>query len=159
MISDLSPTALAGLPRRVTVYEVGPRDGLQNESQILDTELKAELIRRLFQAGFSSVESTSFVNPKSVPQLADAESVLKRLASSDLERVAALVPNQRGLDRALSCGVRHVAVFASATETFAQRTPNMSVDESIETFKPVVERALSEGLSVRGYLSMCFGDP
>jgi hydroxymethylglutaryl-CoA lyase len=151
-------TPLAGLPRQVTIYEVGPRDGLQNEQQIVGVDVKAEFIRRLVAAGLSAVELTSFVSAKWVPQLADAEELLRVLGPMP-GRHPVLVPNERGLDRAMESGVKEVAVFASATEGFAQRNLNRSLSESLAMFAPVVERALGAGLAVRGYVSMCFGDP
>jgi hydroxymethylglutaryl-CoA lyase len=149
----------AGLPGRVTIYEVGPRDGLQNESATVAVDVKVEFIDRLADAGLSVIEATSFVHPKWVPQLADAEELIDRLSLRPGVRYPVLVPNLRGLDRALAKGIREIAIFGSATETFAQRNLNRSVEESIEMFAPVVERARHEGLAVRGYLSMCFGDP
>ncbi|PKW27545.1 hydroxymethylglutaryl-CoA lyase [Phycicoccus duodecadis] len=148
------------LPRRVTVYEVGPRDGLQNESGVVPAAVKAEFVRRLLAAGLETVETTSFVDPRWVPQLADAEEVLALLGDAGRgPRRPVLVPNLRGLDRALAAGVGAVAIFGSATETFARRNLNRSVEESVGMFAPVVERARAEGLWVRGYVSMCFGDP
>ena len=152
-------TPLDGLPDRVTIYEVGPRDGLQNEQAMVSVEVKQEFIGRLADAGLSVIETTSFVHPKWVPQLADAEDLLDRLVLRDGIRYPVLVPNERGLDRALARGVREIAIFGSATETFAQRNLNRSVDESIAMFAPVVARARDEGLAVRAYVSMCFGDP
>ncbi|MCU1595903.1 MAG: pyruvate carboxyltransferase [Frankiales bacterium] len=153
-------TALAGLPSRVTVYEVGPRDGLQNEKAIIPVEVKAEFIRQLLAAGHRAVETTSFVSPKWVPQLADNAELLALLGEQpEGVRMPVLVPNEKGLEGALMAGVQEVAVFGSATETFAQKNLNRSVAESLEMFRPVVDRARSEGLMVRGYLSMCFGDP
>ncbi|PXY32354.1 hydroxymethylglutaryl-CoA lyase [Prauserella muralis] len=148
-----------GLPRRVTIWEVGPRDGLQNESAVVPVEVKAEFLDRLAGAGLTTLEATSFVHPKWVPQLADAEELLARLEQRPGVRYPVLVPNERGLDRALAAGVRHIAVFASATETFAKRNLNSTVDDQFAMFEPVVTRARAEGLDVRGYLSMCFGDP
>jgi hydroxymethylglutaryl-CoA lyase len=150
---------LEGLPDRVTVYEVGPRDGLQNESAVVPVEVKAEFITRLAGAGLTTIEATSFVHPKWVPQLADADRLLEVLPREHGVRYPVLVPNERGLDRALAHGVTEIAVFGSATETFARRNLDRTVDESLAMFAPVVERARSEGLAVRGYLSMCFGDP
>ncbi|HET7431186.1 MAG TPA: hydroxymethylglutaryl-CoA lyase [Nocardioides sp.] len=142
----------------VTIYEVGPRDGLQNESALIPVEVKEELIRRLLAAGLPVVEATSFVHPTWVPQLADAEELMTRLG--DLGRdLPVLVPNERGLDRALELGCRHVAIFGSATETFAQKNLNRSLDEQFAMFEPVVRRARDAGLDVRAYVSMCFGDP
>jgi hydroxymethylglutaryl-CoA lyase len=153
-------TPVAGLPSRVTVYEVGPRDGLQNEKGLIPVETKAEFIRQLLAAGHSAVETTSFVSPKWVPQLADAAELLELLGEAPSGvRMPVLVPNEKGLDRALAAGVKEIAVFGSATEAFAQRNLNRSVAESLEMFRPVVDRARSEGVLVRGYLSMCFGDP
>ena len=156
---DYGTTALAGLPKRVTVYEVGPRDGLQNEKALIPTEVKAEFIRQLLAAGHQAVETTSFVSPQWVPQLADASELLAVLDRPEGVRMPVLVPNDKGLNRALDAGVREIAVFGSATETFAQKNLNRTVAESMEMFRPVVDRARSAGLMVRGYLSMCFGDP
>jgi hydroxymethylglutaryl-CoA lyase len=148
-----------GLPNRVTVYEVGPRDGLQNEPAIVPVAVKAEFVRRLVAAGLSAVEVTSFVHPKWVPQLADADELLAAVDLESAARMPVLVPNERGLDRALDRGVHEVAIFASATETFARRNLNRGLDEQYVMFEPVVNRARDAGLRVRGYLSMCFGDP
>lgn len=148
-----------GLPGRVTIYEVGPRDGLQNESAIVDVAVKAEFVHRLAEAGLTTIETTSFVHPKWVPQLADAAELLTRLELPDSLRAPVLVPNERGLDRALEAGVREIAIFASATETFAAKNLNSTLDEQFTMFTPTVRRALGEGLSVRGYVSMCYGDP
>jgi hydroxymethylglutaryl-CoA lyase len=156
----LPMTVLApGLPERVTIYEVGARDGLQNESAVVPTEVKAEFLHRLGAAGLGVLEATSFVHPTWVPQLADASDLLRRLVRADGVDYPVLVPNERGLDRALAAGVQHVAIFASATETFAKRNLNRTLDEQFAMFAPVAERALAEGLRVRGYISMCFGDP
>ena len=147
-----------GLPGRVTIYEVGPRDGLQNESALVPTEVKAELIRRLLAAGLPIVEATSFVHPTWVPQLADAEDLMRELGDEGRD-LPVLVPNERGLDRALELGARHIAIFGSATETFAQKNLNRSLDEQLAMFEPTVRRAREHGLDVRAYVSMCFGDP
>jgi hydroxymethylglutaryl-CoA lyase len=149
----------AGLPTRVTVYEVGARDGLQNEGTTVPTEVKAEFIERLADAGSTTIEATSFVHPKWVPQLADAEALFKLLNRRPGLRYPVLVPNLRGYDRALACGAREIAVFASATETFAQRNLNTTVDGALTDIEAVVTPALEAGLWVRGYVSMCFGDP
>jgi hydroxymethylglutaryl-CoA lyase len=148
----------AGLPAAVTIHEVGPRDGLQNESAVVPTEVKAEFVRRLVDAGLGTVETTSFVPAKWVPQLGDAEDLFAQVRDLPAD-LPVLVPNERGLDRALELGARHVAVFASATETFAQRNLNRSLDAALDMFEPVAARAAAEGVRVRGYLSMCFGDP
>ncbi|MFD5031999.1 hydroxymethylglutaryl-CoA lyase [Streptomyces sp. NPDC058405] len=161
------PMAVAsqGLPPRVRIHEVGARDGLQNEKAVVPTEVKAEFIHRLAGAGLTTIEATSFVHPKWVPQLADAEQLFPML--DDLRGSGAgapvalpvLVPNARGLDRALALGARDIAVFASATESFAKANLNRTVDESLAMFAPVVARAREDKMRVRGYLSMCFGDP
>ena len=148
-----------GLPERVTIWEVGARDGLQNEDTVVPVEVKLEFLDRLADAGLTTQEATSFVHPKWVPQLADAEDLLAGLKQRDGVRYPVLVPNERGLDRALAAGVRHIAIFASATETFANRNLNRTLESQMDMFEPVVSRAVSEGLDVRGYLSMCFGDP
>lgn len=148
-----------GLPERVTVYEVGPRDGLQNESMIVSVEVKAEFVRRLVAAGLPVVEATSFVSPRWVPQLADAAELLGRLDLAGPTPLPVLVPNERGLDRALDAGVRAIAIFGSATQSFARRNLNRGLDEQYAMFEPVVSRARSAGIPVRAYLSMCFGDP
>jgi hydroxymethylglutaryl-CoA lyase len=154
-----TPWPLDGLPQQVHVYEVGARDGLQNESVAVSTDVKVEFIGRLVDAGLRTVEATSFVSPRWIPQLADAGELFPRLSDRPGVRYPVLVPNEAGLDRALTAGAREIAVFASATETFARRNLNRSLDESIVMFDPVVGRARAEGLWVRGYLSMCFGDP
>jgi hydroxymethylglutaryl-CoA lyase len=151
--------AMAGLPSHVSIYEVGPRDGLQNEPVSLPVEVKAEFIRRLAAAGLRTIEVTSFVHPAWVPQLADAEEVLDAIGPDAVDRMPVLVPNERGLDRALAKDVRDIAIFASATETFAQHNLNSSLDGQFAMFDPVVARARSAGVRVRGYVSMCFGDP
>jgi hydroxymethylglutaryl-CoA lyase len=147
-----------GLPERVTVYEVGPRDGLQNEQALVPTDVKAEFIRRLVAAGLPVVEATSFVHPTWVPQLADAGELMELLGEEG-RQLPVLVPNERGLDRALELGCRHIAIFGSATETFAQKNLNRSLDEQFAMFEPTVARARAAGLDVRAYVSMCFGDP
>ncbi|MEV4678063.1 hydroxymethylglutaryl-CoA lyase [Actinomadura sp. NPDC049382] len=152
-------TPLAGLPERVTIYEVGPRDGLQNEKEVVPVDVKSEFVTRLADAGLRTIETTSFVHPKWVPQLADAEQLLEILPRSPRLRYPVLVPNERGLERALSNGVTEIAIFGSATETFARRNLNRTVDESLAMFAPVVERARAEGLWVRAYVSMVCGDP
>ncbi|MEV6675482.1 hydroxymethylglutaryl-CoA lyase [Streptomyces erythrochromogenes] len=147
-----------GLPARVRIHEVGARDGLQNEKTAVPTEVKAEFVRRLAASGLTTIEATSFVHPKWVPQLADAEQLFPLLSDVDAD-LPVLVPNERGLDRALALGATRIAVFGSATETFASRNLNRTVAESLAMFEPVVARARQGGAHVRGYLSMCFGDP
>jgi len=144
----------------VTIYEVGPRDGLQNEKVMVPTATKVELIRRLVAAGAPAVEVTSLVRGDLVPALADAEEVLSQVRDLlDGHRTVALVPNLRGLERAQLWGVREIAVFASATESFARANLNSTVDESLARFTDVIGSAKSAGMRVRGYISMCFGDP
>lgn len=148
-----------GLPSHVRIHEVGARDGLQNEKTVVPTEIKAEFIHRLADAGLTTVEATSFVHPKWVPQLADAEQLFPLLGDLQGVHLPVLVPNERGLDRALALGAHRVTVFASATESFARANLNRTVDEALAMFAPVVARAREQGVHVRGYLSMCFGDP
>ena len=150
---------MSSLPDHVTIYEVGPRDGLQNESVVVPTDVKADLVRRLVAAGLPVVEATSFVHPRWVPQLADAADLLAAIGDIGSVPLPVLVPNERGLDRALEAGCRHVAVFASATETFAAKNLNSTLEGQFDMFTPTVERALAAGVDVRAYVSMCFGDP
>ena len=147
------------LPSQVTICEVGPRDGLQNEKGIVSVDVKLEFIERLAGAGHRLIEVTSFVHPKWVPQLADAEQLLDRLTRVPGVRYPVLVPNARGFERALDRSITDIAIFGSATETFAQRNLNRSVDASLLMFEPVVAGAKEAGGRVRAYLSMCFGDP
>ncbi|GCB49142.1 hydroxymethylglutaryl-CoA lyase [Streptomyces sp. NL15-2K] len=158
-VQGLPMTVPAGdLPARVRIHEVGARDGLQNEKSTVPTEIKAEFVRRLADAGLTTIEATSFVHPKWVPQLADAEQLFPLV--SDLPvALPVLVPNERGLDRALTLGANRVAVFASATESFAKANLNRTLDDALAMFEPVVARAKAADVHVRGYLSMCFGDP
>ncbi|SEG79665.1 hydroxymethylglutaryl-CoA lyase [Actinacidiphila yanglinensis] len=156
------PVPMPGLPEHVRIHEVGARDGLQNEKTTVPTDVKAEFVHRLAEAGLTTIEATSFVHPAWVPQLADAAELMPLLADLTVDpglRLPVLVPNARGLERALALGVREIAVFGSATESFARANLNRTVEESLAMFEPVVARARSEGLRVRGYLSMCFGDP
>ena len=147
------------LPPTVRVWEVGPRDGLQNEAMSIPTPVKVEFIDRLSACGLPVVEATSFVRPDRVPQLADSAEVMAAITRAPGVRYPVLVPNQRGLDAALAAGVTDIAIFASATETFAQRNLGRSFDEQLAMFAQVVAPARALGLGVRGYLSMCFGDP
>jgi hydroxymethylglutaryl-CoA lyase len=147
------------LPATVTIYEVGPRDGLQNESAIVPLDVKAEFVQRLVAAGLPIVEATSFVHPRWVPQLADADELVARLPMDGPVPLPVLVPNERGLDRALAAGCTHVAIFGSATESFAKKNLNSTLDGQYAMFEPVVARARDAGLNVRAYVSMCFGDP
>ncbi|WP_433870039.1 hydroxymethylglutaryl-CoA lyase [Saccharopolyspora sp. CA-218241] len=153
------PPERGELPESVTIWEVGPRDGLQNESTVVPLEVKLEFLDRLAAAGLRVLEATSFVRPEWIPQLADAADLLAGLRAAPGVRYPVLVPNARGLDRALEAGVRDIAVFAAATETFARRNLNRGLESQFEMFEQVVGRATGSGLTVRGYLSMCFGDP
>jgi hydroxymethylglutaryl-CoA lyase len=146
-------------PSRVRIVEVGPRDGLQNEAGAVPLEAKVELIGALAEAGLKTIEAGSFVSPKWVPQMADTAGVLARLDLQSDVSYPVLVPNLQGLDRALNLGVREVAVFGSASESFSQRNINCSIEESFDRFAPVVERARGHGLRVRGYVSCVLGCP
>ncbi|MBI4493632.1 MAG: hydroxymethylglutaryl-CoA lyase [Chloroflexi bacterium] len=150
---------LSGLPRRVTVVEVGPRDGLQNERTPVSTEAKVRFIDALSSAGLAVVEATSFVHPKAVPQLADAEAVLGAITRRPGTRYPSLVPNPRGLERALRAGAREIAVFTAASESFNRRNINRTIDESFRDIAAVMEQARPAGLWVRGYVSTAFGCP
>jgi len=144
---------------RITVVEVAPRDGLQSEDRVLSTDVKLELLERLADAGHTAIEATSFVSPKAVPQLADAEELMKRLNPRRGVRYAALVPNETGLGRAISCRVKEIAVFASASESYSRKNLNRSRDEALAGYGPVIKKAKGAGLRVRGYLSMVIADP
>lgn len=147
-------------PKAIQLVEVGPRDGLQNEKLPIPTEMKLKFIQKLGEAGLRQIEATSFVHPQRVPQLADAVEILAGLNLADSIPVySALVPNQKGLERALASGVKRIAVFTAASNTFTQKNINMSIDESLKTFSPVVKQALESGLTVRGYVSTCFVCP
>ncbi|MFQ6022410.1 MAG: hydroxymethylglutaryl-CoA lyase [Acidiferrobacterales bacterium] len=150
---------MKGYPKRVKLVEVGPRDGLQNEPTPIDTETKVEFINRLGDTGLSVIETTSFVSPKWVPQLADAEEVMSRITRRPDVAYPVLVPNTKGMERALAAGVREIAIFTAASETFSQKNTNCSIDESIERFKPVIVKAKSADVRVRGYISCVLGCP
>ena len=150
---------LRSLPRHVTIYEVGPRDGLQNEPVHVPTPAKIEFVNRLADAGLSAIEVTSFVKPGSIPQLADAEDVVRGIGRKPETRVIALVPNRRGLERAGPGHLDGIALFTAASETFSRRNTNATIQETFERFVPVIEAALARGLWVRGYVSTSFGCP
>jgi len=150
---------MSSLPENVRIVEVGPRDGLQNESAIVPTVKKAAFIKLLAAAGLRDIEVASFVHPKWIPQLADAQELIQQLDVTPGVRYSALVPNMKGLERAIESGIRRIAVFTAASETFNKKNINMSIQESIDGFRPVVDRALKEGMSVRGYVSTCFVCP
>lgn len=149
-------------PERVTIVEVGPRDGLQNEATPIATATKLELIARLRAAGLPVIEVTAFVSPKWVPQMADHAELLATLmrdADAAAPRYPVLVPNLKGLDEALAAGAREIAVFTAASESFCRKNINCSIQESLERFAPVIERARAAGVAVRGYVSCVVGCP
>ena len=150
---------LDAAPERVTICEVGPRDGLQNEAVPISTEDKITFCDLLSDAGVPILEATSFVSPKHVPQMADAGEVFRRIRKDSGRTYLVLVPNERGLDRAMEAGVRAIAVFTAASEAFAKANIRMSIDESIDTIATVVKRAKADGMWVRGALSTAFGCP
>ena len=143
----------------VRIVEVGPRDGLQNEKTLVPTPAKIELIDRLTATGLSTIEATSFVSPKWVPQLADAADVFAGIHRKPGVRYPVLVPNEQGYERARAVGADEVAVFTAASEAFNRKNINASIDESIERFRPVIERANADGVRVRGYVSTVLGCP
>ncbi len=147
------------LPKRVRVVEVGPRDGLQNEKAQIPTAEKIGFIDRLSAAGFETIEATSFVSPRAIPQLADAGEVMAGITRRAGVSYPVLVPNKKGMERALAAGARSVAVFTAASETFTRHNINATIAESIENFRPVVEMARSADVPVRGYISTVFGCP
>ena len=147
------------LPRRVRIVEVGPRDGLQNEKIAVEVSTKVELINQLTEAGLSYIEAGSFVSPKWVPQMAGSDQVFAKLATDTNTIYAALVPNLRGLERAMECGVKEVAVFAAASESFSQKNINCSIAESLERFKPLADQVLANNIRLRGYISCVVGCP
>ncbi len=149
----------SGLPARVSVYEVGPRDGLQAEKAVVPLPVKLELIDRLGEAGLTVIEATSFVSPRWVPQLADADELMASLRRRPGVRYPVLVPNQKGFERAMAAGADELAIFVSATESFAQQNLGTTLDGAIEMAAPVVAAAGVSRIPVRGYVSMCFGDP
>ena len=147
------------LPRSVTLFEMGPRDGLQNESAIIATEDKVRYIDLLSQTGLRWIEATSFVSPKAIPQLADAADLFARIRRAPGVRYPVLVPNLRGYERARAAGADAIAVFTAASERFTKRNINMTIDESLVTFRDVVRAAKRDGVWVRGYVSTAFGSP
>jgi hydroxymethylglutaryl-CoA lyase len=147
------------LPERVTIYEVGPRDGLQNEARHVPTADKIRLIEALIAAGVGAIEITSFVSPKWIPQLADSSEVARGVGRRDGVRFSALVPNKQGLKTALAAGMREIAVFMSASETHNKKNVNKTIPETLEAFGEVIPDALAAQVKVRAYLSTCFGCP
>ena len=150
---------LPALPRSVRVVEVGPRDGLQNEKALVPTEQKIQFISMLAEAGLPVVEATSFVSPRAIPQLSDAGAVMAGLRRLPSTQYPVLVPNLKGMERALAAGVRSIAVFTAASESFTRHNVNATIAESLANFRPVVALAQQKGVSVRGYISTVFGCP
>jgi len=150
---------LARMPRSVRVVEVGPRDGLQNEKALVPTEQKIRFIQMLAEAGLPVVEATSFVSPRAIPQLSDASEVMNGITRLAATSYPVLVPNAKGMERALAAGVRSIAVFTAASESFTRHNINATIVESLANFRPVVAMALREGVPVRGYISTVFGCP
>ena len=146
-------------PASVTIVEVGPRDGLQNEAAAIETADKIELIDRLSAAGLPVIEAGAFVSPRWVPQMADADAVFAGIRKRSGTRYAALVPNVRGLARAHAAGVREIGIFAAASESFSRRNINQSIEESLATYRDVCARAAEWDIRVRGYVSTAFGCP
>jgi hydroxymethylglutaryl-CoA lyase len=147
------------MPPEVRIVEVGPRDGLQNEKAMVSTADKIALIDRLSDTGLRSIEATSFVSPKWVPQLADAADVFSGIHRRNGVAYPVLVPNETGYDRARAVGVEEIAVFTAASEAFNRKNINASIDESLARFAPVMERARADGVRVRGYVSTVLGCP
>lgn len=146
-------------PNSVTIYEVGPRDGLQNESVNVPADVKVRYIDLLSESGLQMIEATSFVSPKAIPQLSDSAEVFAAIRKRRGVRYVVLCPNLRGLERARQAGVDSIAVFTAASETFTKRNINMSIDESMRVFGEVIREARSDGMWVRGYISTAFGCP
>ncbi|MCP4981275.1 MAG: hydroxymethylglutaryl-CoA lyase, partial [Gammaproteobacteria bacterium] len=147
------------LPTAVKIVEVGPRDGLQNEAQNVPVEVKVKLVEMLVEAGLTSIEAGAFVSPKWVPQMAASAEVYSQLTKLSNVSFPMLVPNMRGLEQAIESGVEEIALFAAATETFSRKNTNCSIEESIERFTLVVDRARSESMRIRGYISCALGCP
>lgn len=147
------------LPKAVTVVEVGPRDGLQNEACFIPTEQKIELIERLSETGLKRIEITSFVHPKAIPQLQDSEEVVKRIHRKPGIIYSTLVPNEKGLERALASCVQEITLFVSASEIHNQKNVKMSISESLKEFRSIAGKALANGIRMRGYVVTAFGCP
>jgi len=154
-----TPESPSGLRERVRIYEVGPRDGLQNEGTPIPTEAKRRFIELLLAAGLREIEATSFVSPKAIPQLADADELLPSLPRRDGVRYPVLVPNERGLRRAEAAGADAIAVFTATTDAYAQHNIGMTVAESLRTFGPILRAASERGWWTRAYVSTAFGCP
>ena len=159
MIHTPQKNVMTGLPSKVSIVEVGPRDGLQNETAHISTAHKIEFVNRLAGTGLPAIEVSAFVSAKWVPQMADAGEVFAGIQRRNGVRYAALVPNLVGLDRAHAAGAREIGLFAAASESFSKRNINQSIGESLATYRAVAERALNLGMRVRGYVSTAFGCP
>jgi hydroxymethylglutaryl-CoA lyase len=146
-------------PASVSIYEVGPRDGLQNEKQILPTDRKVELVEGLMDAGLKRIEITSFVNPRWIPAMADHMELASRVKAREGVRLSALVPNMRGLDAATRAGMQEVAIFMAASQTHNHKNINKSTEDALRTYRAVVSEALARGMRVRGYISCVYGCP
>ena len=152
-------TKQISLPKEVRIFEVGPRDGLQNEKQPVSTEDKVSLVNMLSDAGVRHIEAGSFVSPKWVPQMADSAEVFFRIERHSDVTYSALTPNMKGFEAAVSANANEVAVFAAASEQFSQKNINCSIDESLERFEPIMDTAAEKGIPVRGYISCVLGCP
>jgi hydroxymethylglutaryl-CoA lyase len=147
---------------KIEIVEVGPRDGLQNESKILDLNVKLEYIRKLIAAGIQTIEMTSFVSPKKIPQMSDSELLLKKIKEEKLDKQAkliGLVPNSKGLENALKAGIENIAVFTATSESFNKKNINVSIEESLKKIEVVCKDSKKHGLNIRGYISTAFGCP
>ncbi|CAG9796693.1 unnamed protein product [Diatraea saccharalis] len=151
--------SISSSPSKVRIYEVGPRDGLQNESKFVPTEIKIELIKKLANAGLKDIESASFVSPKWVKQMSDGQEVMKNIDRVPGVNYPVLVPNLKGYQLAKQCNVEEVAIFPAGSEGFSQKNLNCSVEEGLRRFKEVADQAVKDGLRVRGYVSCVVGCP
>ena len=147
------------LPTKIKIVEVGPRDGLQNEATVIPTPVKLQLIEMLGEAGLSVIESTAFVSPKWVPQMADQSEIMHGILRRTGVAYPALVPNQKGFEAAMAANCEEIAIFTAASESFCQKNFNCSIEESFDRFEPIIEAALERGVKVRGYISCVLGCP
>lgn len=147
------------LPKKITITEVSPRDGLQNESVFIPTDIKTQFIELLIQAGFPEIEITSFVNPKKIPALADSAEVMQAFSTNTQSKCIALIPNLQGLQNAIASGCKHISVITAVSETFSQKNMNCSIDESLHRIQDMIQVAKSKQISVRAYISCTMGCP
>jgi hydroxymethylglutaryl-CoA lyase len=152
-------SSFATLPKQVKIIEVGPRDGLQNEKQFVDLDIKVELINRLSDAGFQNIESAAFVSPKWVPQMAGSDEVMRKIQRNQSTIYSVLVPNLQGLEKAIEAGAKEIVIFGAASESFSQKNINCSIKESLERFAPVARQAIQHGIRLRGSISCALGCP